>query len=85
MAEFRITCIVREHGIIAYVGINGNRYPVLTVANWILNTPDAFYTHEAGYTALVYARRNHWTGRWFLTTQPDGILEDNLGFLPECQ
>lgn len=84
MPEFRITCIRREHGRIAYVGIDGDLYPIFTIIDRILNTDDEFYTFEDGHRAGVIIKRYYW-GDQCLSTIPDGIIEDNLGFLPECQ
>lgn len=83
MGEYRISCVIKEHGIITSVGINGRTHPIMDVVNWIVNREHTFFTFEGGHIATVYAKHNYW-GRWFLTTQPDGVLEDNLGFLPEC-
>lgn len=86
MAEFQITCVVRDsHARITHVGIGNEIYEVSTVVNWIRTRQHSFHTFRNGYWAAVYARFHYVHARWFLTTHPDGILEDNLGFLPECQ
>ena len=40
------------------------------------------YTMKYGKEAIVYARKHWKTNRWFLTTEPDGLVENNLDFLP---
>lgn len=85
MAEFEIHCVVRDrHRVITAVGIGNDQYSVSTVAGWINNKTHSFHTFRNGHRATVYARFHYVHSRWFLTTEPDGILEDNLGFLPEC-
>jgi hypothetical protein len=85
MAEFEIRCVVRgRNGIITHIGTGNELFSVEEVVMWIRQKIHSFHTFQDGYMARVYPRNNYW-GTWYLSTSPDGILEDNLGYLPECQ
>ncbi|MDE1819080.1 MAG: DUF3892 domain-containing protein [Thaumarchaeota archaeon] len=87
MASFRIECVVRDSNLkrITHVGIAGieNRiFPISQIIHWINREIHTFYTLEEGHMARVFVRHTWWGS--FLATSPDAILEDNLGYLPEC-
>ena len=50
--------------------------------NRITDGVDTFYTEENDNRAKVYARERN--GTKYLTTEPDGIDENNLDFLRDC-
>jgi len=85
MGEYLIDCVIHDRfGIITHVGIQGQAYEVIQVVNWDLNKEHSFFTNKNGFSAKVHARKNQRSGRWFLTTEPDSIMENNLDFLPAC-
>lgn len=85
MGKFRITCKTHdENEVITRVGIGDKTYAVQTIVDWINNKEHSFYTEENGNKAEVYAKQHPTSNRWFLTTKPDGIDENNLDFLPNC-
>lgn len=84
MAEHQITCVTQDNnGVITFVGIGGAKYSVQTVVNWLRNKTYAFYTYKKGYKAYVYPKQSL-LGNWFLTTEPDSTMSNNLDFLPSC-
>lgn len=84
--DCQITCVVHDKNlVIQQVGIAGNLYNVQDVVNWINNGTNTFYTLENGVRANVIAKKHPTSGRWFLTTDPDGYNENNLDFLPKCK
>jgi hypothetical protein len=85
--ELEITCIVHDsREVIIRVGIGSSRtqYSVQEVVDWIRTEKYQLYTYKAGMKARVYARQHPTSGRWFLTTDPDSTLENNLDFLSHC-
>jgi len=85
MADKRIECIRHDSNkVITHVGVEGEIFTVLQVWNWINENIHTYYTEEGGNRAKVYHRVHPKTGRKFLTTEPDGLNENNLDFLPYC-
>ena len=86
MARYKIICIIHDRNqVITHVGLStGTRHTVQEIVNYIRSNTHSFFTLERGYEALVYARQHPVSGRWFLTTRPDSIEENNLDFLPYC-
>jgi len=85
MGTYEISCVTKDYNdVITHVGINGKKYRVIDVVLWLLDKKHTIYTKKYGKVALVYPRPHHETKRWFLTTIPDGVLENNLDFLPSC-
>ena len=85
MADCWITCIVHDDKkVIIKVGIAGRLYTVQHIVNCINGKTDTFYTMAGGKRADVYAKKHPTSGRWFLTTKPDSLDENNLDFLPQC-
>lgn len=86
MARYKINCIVHDNNqVIIEVGLSASgTYKVQDVVNWILTRKHSFYTLERGVEAEVYAKRHPVSGRWFLTTEPDSLKENNLDFLSSC-
>jgi len=83
MGKFQITYVKKDfRDVITHVKIESTSFAVETVAKWIDKDGDYVYTMKYGKVATVYARRHWKTHRWFLTTEPDGLLENNLDFLP---
>ena len=84
MADIRIVC--KTHGdneVITHVGLeDASKHTVLEIWNRIDNAEDTFYTEENNNRAEVYARERN--GTKYLTTEPDGIDENNLDFLLSC-
>ena len=85
MDTFQITCKIHDNQErVVEVGINSKRYPITTIWNWIDSGTNAFFTMDTrGNKATVKARTSS-TGRKYLTTNPDGITENNLDELPRC-
>ena len=82
MATFQITHVRKDsNDVITDVKIGNSSFAVETVARWIDKEGDSVFTMKYGKVATVYARRHWKTQRWFLTTEPDGLLENNLDFL----
>lgn len=83
MSEYQITRIVHdEHEVITDVEIAGKLFPVKQVVDWINGKVYTFFTLVGGHRANVYAKMHPVSRRWFLTTDPDGIDENNLDNLP---
>lgn len=83
MARFQITHVRKDsNDVITFVKIGSSTFAVETVARWIDKEGDDVFTMKNGHVAPVYARLHSTTKRWFLTTRPDGVLENNLDFLP---
>jgi len=57
---------------------------VQQIVDWINGGKHTFYTF-VDKRADVYAKKHPTSGRWFLTTKPDSIDENNLDFLPQCR
>ena len=86
MGIYRITCIQHDSDrVITHVGAGNEIHTVEKVWNWINDKVNSYYTEEGGNRAEVYHRVHPKTGRKFLTTEPDGLDEDNLDFLSDCQ
>ena len=85
MDTFQITCKIHDsQERVVEVGIGSKRYSVITIWNWIVSGTYALLTMDArGNKATVKARTSS-TGRKYLTTNPDGITENNLDELPRC-
>lgn len=82
MVSYKITHVRKDYADrITHVKIGNFSFSVETVAGWI-NNHEYVYTIKYGKIATVYARRHWKTNRIFLTTEPDGLLENNLDFLP---
>ncbi len=85
MSDYYITCVTKDNrGVILQVGIDGQRYDVLQIANHIWNKEHRFFTSVNGNTVIVRAFRYSDTNRPYLTTHPDGKLPNNLDYLPIC-
>lgn len=87
MTDFQISCVKKDsNGVIYQVGIvDRGVYPIMSVVNLIHENPqDMVYTVKYGKPAKVFVRQHHLSKRFFLTTDPDDIRENNLDFLPKC-
>ena len=78
-----ITCVRQSNGVITHVGIGGWLQPVQTVVYWVQSGVTIF-TDRYGRRVQVFARQHPYSKRWFLTTDPDDIRENNLDLLPMC-
>ena len=84
MADLQITCIQENEGRITHVGVQFNGIQSISkVIAWI-DRGNTFYTLENNKRAVVYKKQHSESKRWFLTTNPDDINENNLDFLPTC-
>ena len=84
MANLLITCIQESEGRITHVEVQDNGIQSISkVIAWI-DRGNAFYVLENNKRAEVYKKQHPETKRWFLTTNPDDINENNLDFLPTC-
>ena len=83
MTQFKITHVRKDYlDRITHVKIGSTSFSVETVAKWIDKDHDYVYTIKYGKVAKVYPRIHWKTDRIFLTTEPDGLVENNLDFLP---
>jgi len=81
----RITCKIWNNDsdqVLVAVGIDGFRVSVEEVWRRI-RVGEEFYTEANGKKANVRAGTSS-TGRKYITTSPDGVIEDNLDELPKC-
>jgi len=84
VADLQITCIEESEGRITHVGVQFNdTHPISKVFLWI-DRGNTFFTLENNERAEVYKKQHPESKRWFLTTNPDDINENNLDFLPAC-
>lgn len=81
MAHYQITCVKQHQGIITYVRIGNPHYTVQQIVDFMFQG-HTFYTYKRGAYAKVERKWSSISNRWFLTTNPDSILENNLDFLP---
>ena len=84
MANLLITCKQESEGRITHVEVQNNGIQSISkVIAWI-DRGHTFYTLEDNKRAVVYKKQHPESKRWFLTTNPDDMNENNLGFLPTC-
>ena len=84
MADLQITCKQESEVGITHVGVQNNGIQSISkVIAWI-DRGNTFYTLENNKRAVVYKKQHSESKRWFLTTNPDDMNENNLGFLPAC-
>ncbi len=85
--RFKIHCKVHDsQQRVISVGIGTKQHSVEQVWNWIKSPSHdyEFYTEdESGNQAIVKAGISS-TGRKFLTTSADGIIDNNLDEISEC-
>ena len=85
MADLQITCIQESEGRITHVGVQDNGIQSISkVIAWI-DRGNAFYALENYERAIVHKKQHPESKRWFLTTNPDDMNENNLDFLPTCK
>ena len=84
MADLQITCIQESEGRITHVEVQDNGIQSISkVIAWI-DRGHTFYTLEDNKRAVVHKKQHPESKRWFLTTNPDDMNENNLDFLPTC-
>jgi len=84
MGDYRITCrVIDRNGVILQVCIAGERYSITRVYDMIESGEHCFYTFAKGIRANV-GKGISSTGRKFITTNQDGISENNLDELMDC-
>src|SRR6476660_1197183 len=85
MREFEISCVLPDiSGVINKVGIWDDIFTVQEVATWILNKTYRFYAYKRRHKIYLKTRRTNYSGRLYLTTDPNDKRENNLDFLPYC-
>lgn len=83
MTRYQITHVRKDNlDRITHVQIGNRSFSVEAVVRWIDKDFEDVFTMKYGKEATVYSRRHWKTNRIFLTTEPDGLLENNLDFLP---
>jgi len=84
MGRYRIHCKNHDsNDRVIEVGIAGDRNRTKDeVWNLIKTGTNSYYTTEKGYVADVIAALRD--GRKYLTTERDGITDNNLDELPRC-
>ena len=84
MADWQISCKQKKDGRITHVGGSfKDIQPISTIMKW-MDGGHTFFTKENSIRAQVYKKQHPESKRWFLTTDPDSIEENNLDFLDEC-
>jgi len=84
VADLQINCKQESEVGITHVGVQDNGIQSISkVIAWI-DRGHTFYTLEDNKRAGVYKKQHPESKRWFLTTNPDDMNENNLGFLPTC-
>jgi len=84
VADLQITCIQESEGRITHVKVQDNGIQSISkVIAWI-DRGHTFYTLEDNKRAVVHKKQYPESKRWFLTTNPDDMNENNLDFLPIC-
>jgi hypothetical protein len=80
----RIVCKTHDKNkVITHVGVQGEMvYPIINVWNDINLRRHIFFTNENGKIAKVYA--NIRNDKKYLTSDPDGVSENNLDELKKC-
>jgi len=84
VADLQITCKQESEVGITHVRVQDNGIQSISkVIAWI-DRGHTFYTLEDNKRAVVHKKQHPESKRWFLTTNPDDMNENNLGFLPAC-
>lgn len=84
MTEYRIYCRTRDNqGVILSVGIGDGTFTVEQIWQWIETNTHNFFTLVSGRRAEVRHGTSS-TGRHYITTSPDGTVENNLDELNPC-
>lgn len=84
MSDWQIQCKQKNEGRITHVGGTfKDIQPISTIIRW-MDEKHTFFTKEYGIRADVVKKQHPTSERWFLTTDPDSIEENNLDFLDEC-
>jgi hypothetical protein len=84
MESYEIRCVVHDaDNVIVRVGLGHKTYPIQQVIDWIRIGKCGLYVSKNNKRAVVYAKEHPTSGRWFLTTDPGGLEENDLDFLPE--
>ena len=87
--RYQVTCIiphtVTDGRIQSIGGVEGGGWTMLEdpAINNLKFGSFTLWTYARGKVAEVVARQEH-TGRWYLRTLSDGVLENNLLHLPRC-
>jgi hypothetical protein len=91
VANYRVTCITRDTATdadwrIDAVGFADDVYPIDAVIEWLKASSEnrLWVVDNAGNSVWVRERQHPKSGRWYLTTEPDGRPLNNLANLPEC-
>lgn len=86
MEKRYLTAVIKEKRKIIGAKINGEEFSIDDVFKHINNKDEGWnyvYAYCEGYPiSKVFTKTNFW-GTQFLTTVPDGILENNLNELEE--
>lgn len=90
MPSYQVTCITRDQADpdwrIDAVGFAGNVYLIDDVIRWLNESADnrLWVVDDSGNSVWVGVRQHPRSGRWYLTTEPDGRALNNLSNLSEC-
>lgn len=90
MASYQVTCITRDRADpdwrIGAVGFNSKVYPIDAVIEWLQASDEnkLWVVDDNGKSVWVVVRQRVDTGRYYLTTEPDGHPLNNLASLKEC-
>lgn len=90
MPTYQVTCISRDGPDPDYridqLGFAANVYLIDDVIAWLRASDDnkLFVVDDVGNSVWVGIRQHQTSGRYYLTTEPDGILLNNLASLQEC-
>jgi hypothetical protein len=88
MADYQVTCIRRDGGDadrrIDRLGGPGWNDTIDAVIGYIRSGMHRFWTTANGRAVWVIVKQHPTSYRYFLATEADGYLENNLLKLPEC-
>lgn len=91
MPTYQVECITRDTAAdsdwrIDAVGFNGEVYLLDAVITWLgQSTSNLLYVVDnQGNSVWVIPKQHPQSGRWYLTTEPDGMPLNNLANLKEC-
>jgi hypothetical protein len=84
MGRYRIHCKIHDsQERVTRVGIGDKTFTKDEVWDWFDRKEHSFYTYERAHEAEVRGAIRD--GRKYLTTNPDGVTDNNLDELPRCQ
>lgn len=90
MPTYQVTCISRDGPDPDYrideIGFANEVFSIDDTIAWLRQSEDnrLYVSDDIGNSVWVGIRQHPTSRRYFLATEPDGILLNNLASLPEC-